>query len=258
MLTSPRRRRRLFRLCLLLVVLSGLAAAVVLAPGGHRQPKEVLRPAPIVREESEIPLTPAMRREINRTLDEFVPAAIGRRNNELAWELAAPGLRAGTKRSHWLAGDMPVHPYAYDGRPFRGWTVAYAKRSKVAIDLLLHPHKSSSMGPIAFGIDLVPVKGRWLVDSIFPAAIWSGKGERPFVTGSQDFTGKFGTKESTYNKPKLPEAKLGGGWALAPLLVLGFIPLLGTWFAVRALLSRRGRRTEALPPLPSSARPTGY
>jgi hypothetical protein len=234
----------------LLVV--GAAAGAVSLSGGKRLPEEHLRAAPPVQEEPDLPLTAALRRGINSTLDEFVPAAVGRRDPARAWELAGPGLRAGTTRRQWLAGELPVHPYPFADRPFRGWRKIYAHRDKVAIDLLLHPRADSRLGPIAFGIDLVPRDGRWVVDSIFPAAIWSAKDERPFVTGPQDFTGKFGTKQSTYDKPKVGEARLGGAWALVPALILAWIPLVGAWFAARALLARRGRTIEPLPPLPRS------
>jgi hypothetical protein len=251
-LRSPRRRRRLAWSGGLLLVVTGAAAAVVSLSGGKNPPPENLRGGPVVQEQLDVPLTAAMRRAIDRTLDEFVPAAVGRRDPARAWELAGPGLRAGTTRRQWLAGELPVHPFPFAGREFRGWRKIYAHRDKVAIDLLLHPRPDSRLGPIAFGIDLVPRGDRWVVDSIFPAAIWSTKDERPFVTGPQDFTGKFGTKQSTYDKPKVDEARLGGAWTLLPGLILACLPLAGIWFCVRALLARRRRTFEPLPPLPSA------
>jgi hypothetical protein len=252
-LRSPRRRRRLAWTSALLLVVAGVAVGVVTLSDGKRLPEDKLRAAPVIQEDRDVPITPAVRRAINRTLDEFVPAAVGRHDPARAWELAGPALRAGTTRQQWLAGELPVHPFPYADRPFRGWRKVYAHRDKVAIDLLLHPRADSRFGPIAFGIDLVPRDGRWVVDSIFPAAIWNTKDERPFVTGPQDFTGKFGTKQSTYDKPKIAEARLGGVWTLVPALILACVPLFGLVFAARALLARRRRTIEPLPPLPRRA-----
>lgn len=125
---------------------------------------------------------------------------------------------------------------------------------RVAIDLMLFPRPGSRDGPIAFGIDLVPRKTGWLVDSTFPTAIWSGKGERPFVTGAQDFTGEFGTKQSTYDKPEVPESRLGSLWLLVPGLLLGAAAVAPVVIVVRALVGRRRTRRplEPLPPLPST------
>jgi hypothetical protein len=147
---------------------------------------------------------------------------------------------------------MPVHPYPFADKGLRDWTLVYARRDRVAIDLMLFPRAGAREGPIAFGIDLVPGKAGWLVDSIFPAAIWSGKGERPFVTGPQDFTGKFGTKQSTYDKPKLPEARLSAVWILVPGLVLGASVVVPLTILGWGLAKRRTRPSEPLPPLPST------
>ena len=148
---------------------------------------------------------------------------------------------------------MPVHPYPFADKGLRDWTVIYARRDRVAIDLMLFPRAGAREGPVAFGIDLVAGKAGWLVDSIFPAAIWSGKNERPFVTGAQDFTGKFGTKQSTYDKPDLPESRLSALWLLVPGLLLGACLVAPLVLGVRSVVGRRRRPPpEPLPPLPST------
>jgi hypothetical protein len=67
----------------------------------------------------------------------------------------------------------------------------------------------------------------------------------------QDFTGKFGSKQSTYDKPDLPEARLSAVWFAVPGAVVGACLLAP--LGVRAL-ARRLRRPppEPLPPLPRS------
>jgi hypothetical protein len=254
LLSSPRRRRRLARLGGALLVLGAAVTAIVVFSDSTRPPEEKLRPGPAQQVAREVRLTVDMRRGIDRTLAEFVPAAVARENPTRAWDLAGPGLRAGGTLRQWQAGQLPVHPYAYAEKGLRDWTLIYAHSDRVAIDLMLFPRRSSPEGPIAFGIDLVPGKSGWLVDSIFPAAIWSGKGERPFVTGAQDFTGKFGSKKSTYDKPKLPEARLSPVWLLVPGMILGACLVAPIAILARGLLSRRRRPAEPLPPLPSGHR----
>lgn len=252
LLSSPRRRRRLAWLGIVLLAVTAVATALLLSDPA-RLPPEKLRPGTAPPVAREMRLTAAMRRGIDRTLAEFVPAAVGRENPARAWELAGPGLRAGGRLQEWRNGLMPVQPYAFARqKSLRDWRLIYAQSDRVAIDLMLFPRVGSREGPIVFGIDLVPRRRGWLVDSIFPAAIWSGKDERPFVTGAQDFTAKFGTKKSTYDKPKLPEARLSAVWLLVPGLIFGAAIAAALAILARGLVSRRRRPAERMPAVPAS------
>lgn len=235
-----------------LVLVAAAVTTIAVVSDSTRQPPEKLRPGPPQTVAREVKLTAAMRRGIDRTLARFVPAAVERQDPALAWRLAGPGLRAGGSLRDWQRGELPVHPYDFVDKGLRDWTLVSARADRVAIDLMLFPPPESRDGPIAFGIDLVPGKAGWLVDSIFPAAIWSGKDERPFVTGAQDFTGKFGSKKSTYDKPKLPERRLAAAWMLVPALILGASILAPLAILTRGLLRRRRRPLEPLPQLPST------
>lgn len=251
LLSSPRRRRRLAWVGGVLLTVTAVATVLVLSDSA-RQPPERFRPGTAPPVAREVRLTAAMRRGIDRTLAEFVPAAVGRKDPARAWQLAGPGLRAGGRLREWKAGLLPVQPYAFARRSFRDWRLIYAQSDRVAIDLMLFPRAGSREGPIVFGIDLVPRRRSWLVDSIFPAAIWSGKDERPFVTGAQDFTAKFGTKKSTYDKPKLPEARLSAVWLVVPGLILGAAIVAPLVILARGLASRRRRPAERMPAVPHS------
>ncbi len=254
LVSSPRRRRRLAWLGGTSLVVGATATAVVLLADSSRHQPERLRPGPPQTVLREVPLTPAMRDGIDETLAAFVPAAVAREDVVRAWQLAGPGLRAGGSLRDWRAGSLPVHPYAFaTDRSLRDWTMIYARRDRVAIDLMLFPRAGSREGPISFGIDLVPGAKGWLVDSIFPAAIWTGKGERAFVTGMQDFTGKFGSKQSTYDKPDLPRSRLNAAWLLVPGLILGACLVAPLVLLARSIANRRRRPPlEPLPPLPST------
>jgi hypothetical protein len=80
------------------------------------------------------------------------------------------------------------------------------------------------------------------------------QGRAAFVTGAQDFTAKFGTKKSTYDKPKLPEARLSAVWFLVPGLILGAVLVAPLVIFARGLMSRRRRPVERMPAVPESFR----
>jgi len=212
-----------------LVVAAALAAAVT-SPGA-------------AAEEREIRLTPEMRRGITRTLEQFVPAAVGRKDPALAWSLAGPGLRAGTTRADWLKGDMPVNPYDYRSEPFDGWRLVYAYPRKVAVDLLLHARPGSGAGDIAFAIDLVRRGNRWLVDSWYTTAMWTPPGERPFVTGPTDYIAGGTNAKAVYEAPKFARRTLHPAWFAVPGALLGLIVVLPIGLAIASL--RRDRRAAA-------------
>lgn len=237
-LASPRRQRRLARAGVALAFVAGVAALAVFLP--TRDPAvERLRPGPVVREEPEVPITPRMRAAINSTLERFVPAALSRSDGALAWELAGPGLRGTSTRADWLVGDLPVHPYPLKEQRFDGWRRIYAHRDRVALDLIVRPRPEARVGEIAFAIDLVRRGDRWLVDSMYPAAIWSAPHEQPYVSGPADVrvTGK--TAKIYYNPPKLDTARLSAWWIALPVFVLAGGVLVGIAFGISIAVQNR-------------------
>jgi hypothetical protein len=88
---------------------------------------------------------------------------------------------------------------------------------------------------------MVRRRGRWLVDSWYPTAVFTGPDERPWVTGSPDFTPDGATSDS-YDGAGAPSARLDATWLLLPVLALGAIALIPVGFAVGAARRRaRGR-----------------
>ena len=256
-LASPRRRRRLAGAGIAAAVVAVVAIGIVLLPAPEPvpiQPRGDLGPA--VEEEREVALTAAMRAEINATLERFVPAALSRVRPVVTWELAGPGLRAGTPKREWLRGNLPVHPYPWQQQRLDGWRLIYAYRDRVAIDLLVQPPKRARVGPIVFGIDLVRPGRRWLVESMFPAAVFSGPDERPWVVGAADFRAGSATAKSFYER-KPDRARLSAVWIALPGAIFAAVLLIPLavvlWEAVadrreRARYEARGSRD--LPPLP--------
>jgi hypothetical protein len=247
LLASPRRRRRLIWAagCLLCFVVAAIAIAAVPTgkplPPVAAPPAEPLESAPA--DPRQVRLTQAMRRGINATLDRFIPAAVGRRDPMVAWELAGPALRVGSTRRDWRAGNLPVHPFPFRNEPFHGWRPIYTYRDRVGLDLLLQPRRGADVGAIAFTIEVVRRDRRWLVNSVYPAAVWSAPEERPFLTGDQDFTAGGTTAKAVYNAPKVAQSTLNAAWLAVPLGFLGSVLLVPLVFILAAV--RRNRRAVA-------------
>jgi hypothetical protein len=217
--------------------------AVALVADTAHQPREVFRRGTAPPVQREVKLTAATRREIDRTLAEFVPAAVGRRDPAHAWRLAGPGLRAGGNLREWKRGVMPVQPYAFSNKSLRGWRLVYAHEDRVAIDLTLFPRAGSREGMITFGIDLVPGKSGWLVDSIFPARVWSGKPPPTRATS---------TPSERPASSALNSERHSALWLLVPGLILGAAIVVPLAIFARGLMSRRRRPAERMPAVPKS------
>lgn len=226
-------------------MVGGVITAVALVADSPHRSREVFRRGTAQPAQREVKLTAAMRRGIDRTLAEFVPAAVGRSDPALAWRLAGPGLRAGGNLREWEQGVMPVQPYAFSNADLRGWRLVYALEDRVAIDLLLLPREGSREGAITFGIDLVPGKARWLVDSIFPAQVWTARPTPPPPAAASAPTERPASS-------KLNSERHSAFWLLVPGMILGVAVLapiaLGAW----GLMRRRRRQAEPMPRLPST------
>ncbi len=258
---SPRARRRIGWLGLTLAAAAAAALMVALLPG--RSPERTAspaagaptaQPAPGTTARRATALSAADRRAIDATLDRFVPAALERRDPGLAWELSGPDLRGSATRSDWVAGELPVFPFAPRGRAFHHWRPDVVEPGRVSFDLLLQP-RDRREGAITFSVELVRRGGRWLVDRWYPIATFTPVGQRPHVVGPNDFTPPAGAA-STPDK-----ARLAPAWLLVPAAVVGLLALVALALAARAWLRvRRGRRALALagrthmPELPSSVR----
>ena len=196
-----------------------------------------------------------MRRAIDTTLAAFVPAAVAREDPTRAWELAGPGLRAGGSLREWKAGKLPDPPVRLRGRQVAARLdddLRAARPRRDRPDALPARTDRARGRSLSGSISCPASKAGWWTRSSRPRS-GRDKGERAFVTGMQDFTGRFGSKESTYDKPDLPRARLSALWLLVPGLLLGACLVAPLVLAARSLANRRHRRPpEPLPPLPST------
>lgn len=193
-------------------------------------------------------LTRADRKAISRSIDIFVNHAVKRHDIGASYAVTAPELRGGMTKKQWAKGDIPAYPYPARGST-HGWTVLYVTPDEVAANLILRPKPGVRMRGILFNIYLRPAHGKWLVDSLMPAATINTElyGGAARVTSVRDFS---------------PGAQSGGphgkplvsiDYAIIPAAVLVLLLVgLGAMLA-RDKLSYRPRR-QSLPTFPGSRR----
>lgn len=217
--------------------------AAVTAPA---HPERTVYPTPAARR---VPLTAADRRAIDALLDRFVPAALARRNPGDAFALSTPALQNGSTRSDWQRGAVPVYPFSPRETTFHYWTLDASYGDQASLDLLLQPRRGAATGAIAFTFRLRRLGGRWLVDSVAPAAIFAPQGKPANIKAGPDFSAPpLRAGGATH--------RLGALWLAVPLGLVGALALVPIGVLLLGWLReerpfRRERRE--LPPLPRRA-----
>jgi hypothetical protein len=169
-------------------------------------------------------VAPADRAGIDRTLDVFVPAAIGRHDSARAWSLATRAMRLGSDLGEWKQGLLPVTPFPVIGTSFHGWTVDDATKNRADIVLLVHLRKGAPLGAVSFNLTMRKVGGRWLVDSAVPAATFASEGSDSKILAQPDFAPAGGP---AYSKVAFSKTgRVSAKWILIiPGILFGLIVL---------------------------------
>jgi len=194
-------------------------------------------------------IKPADRRAIDTTLDRFVASAVQRHDLAASYDLVTPAMRSGISRRAWAHGTTNVMTYPARGARFHGWTLDFARRGYLMVDLLLQPRRRARVGPMIFTLELRRLHGRWLVASFIPSASFAGAQR----TGSMKAFADYGPLAATNPKPR----HVNRLFLVGPALVLLLIVALPGAIVLRSW--RRSRRAErafgkplphSLPPLP--------
>jgi hypothetical protein len=243
LLSSYRWRRRLVWAAPLLVVVIGAVALIVLLPRGSGIPPEQPRsnqPAQVARELKGVPVTPEMRREVNRTLTAFVRSAVTRQDPAAAWNLVTPAMKSGSTRAEWRRGNLPVFPFPAVVKEATGWYVIESFENDLLIELVVHARPETKRGAIAFQIDLKRIgRGadrRWLVDSFVPERVYAPS--EPTAAPSE----RKVQPPVANLKPEYPSGRLNPLWFAVPGAILGLIILVP--LVVLLIHWRRGARAE--------------
>ncbi|HET7353795.1 MAG TPA: hypothetical protein VFJ11_07095 [Gaiellaceae bacterium] len=188
----------------------------------------------------------AQRRAVNKVLDRFIPAGVGRRSMTTAWRLAAPELKAASTLRQWRNDVSPIPYYPVAGKTFHNWETLDAGPNFVEFALLVVPVRSSHLDAWAlFGV-VVRRGSRWLVDRLYPAATYNRAG---VLTGPADLVAGHVRSGGPASK-----AVLGRGWLLGIVCTIVLLFLFAPAFLFASSLRNRRmwrHRNQPLPPLPT-------
>jgi hypothetical protein len=239
LLFSPRRRRRATWIGAGLVLVASAVAVGVKWPNTSERTPDVFSDgeAYVYQEPKATELTRADRARALATAANFVTHAVARRKVEQAYDLAAPSLRAGITRAEWSKENIPVVPFPVQEAR---WKIEYSYEDALGLQVLLLPTPKSQLRPTVFAMELTPAgRGKdhkWLVSSWAPTGMTGGGAPAVPQTGAGGVPNLGATLSGG-------EARLDTRWLLAPIALLGLVPLIVGGFYFRGW--RRGRRAEA-------------
>jgi hypothetical protein len=261
--SSPRARRRLIRIGIVLAAAGAIAGIAV----GLRSPKQPSAapsknapPAQHLAKQARV--TAKERRQINATLDKFLNASLDRSSPATAWRLAGPEMKSGSTLREWRAGTSPVPYLPTRENSFSGWEAVDAGPNYVTFDhLLVHPKHGSNTSASIFAGEVVKSGSHWLVNRLYTIAVM----KRPTKTGThqvgpQDYAAPSASSQG--GAPQTGGTTLGKQWLLIVVALVGLALLFPLGFGIASVVrSRRHRkqylehrnRSRDLPPLPSSA-----
>ena len=169
LLSSPRRRRRLFRISGVVVAVGCAIAIGFLYPNTGRKEAGFSPGKPQVVKE--VPIAEGAR----VTAAKFILSAVARRNLGESWALSTANVRSGLTRKQWLTGEIPVVPLGVPIDKAAITKIIYSHARDAELNIVVLP-KANKQGVKAtlYVIDLKKVgqgnSARWLVDYAQPQA----------------------------------------------------------------------------------------
>jgi hypothetical protein len=225
LLSSPRRRRRLGRIALVLAVAAGAAALGIWFANTGRpirntfssEPSDLPGPPP-----KRVPLTAHDRNQACAVAADFIDYAVLRKNSAQAWDLTAPVLRQGLTRRQWSTGAIPVVPFPAAEVGAIKYRVEYSEQDQLWLKVAIVPKPTSGVDGQLFSMGLHRTHSAahpWLVDYWVPAGV--GTPATP--------------KAIARHAPAKPERRVDGRWIFVPIAVL-----VGLMLCVPLVLAGRG------------------
>jgi hypothetical protein len=220
-LSSPRKRRRIFRVGALAALVGGVAAAMIAWPNTADSPKVVYdtTPVTITPEPSEVKPSRTDLIAARQVAARFVVTAMARQHLDETYTMVTPGLREGLSLDEWKGGNIPVPTYPIDQLGQARERLSFAYKDDIGLDVLIIPTHDSKLRSMVFAAEL-RARGRgkarrWLVDSWNPVSASGGS-----APGTGDVVAA--------GRPAL-----GAAWLLVPAGILGLIVLVPIGLGVR-------------------------
>jgi hypothetical protein len=210
------------------VILIGLGAAAALVSPAWAAPDL----SPWAKLHPKLPR--AERKAVARTIAGFVLHAVRHKNAGAAYALVSPTMREGLTRKQF-AHQNPVYPFPARGTKFP-WTLQYVEPTEIGGTLFLQPRRGAKTGPILFDLRLTKHHGRWLVESLIPAATF-GSPTEPRVRSVRDYAPQAAMQGAAATPGK---GRISGTYAIIPFAALGaLLTGLAGWGLMRRHRDRR-------------------
>jgi hypothetical protein len=247
---SPRRRRRLFRLAVLVAIPPIVYLAIHFSTPG--KPQNANGPViPNYAQPKPSPFTAAEKEAVRPVLAEFIRHAVAREDVSKAWDVAGPDIRAGLTRKQWDRGDIPVVPYPAADRGLGSWSyVKYSYTNSVGLEVFVFPKPGSGYSAMTADTEVVKDRdGNWFVNYWLPEKFHGPPALTAKQKKAEQKAALAAKKHSKKRRIAAPEAPLPqstrtkGLWLAVPVGLLSLIILAPlTIFLVGWLRNRRAVR----------------
>ena len=168
-LKSPRRRRRLIKIAVVLAFIPLVYIGVRLSTSGN--PENASGPeVPNYVQPKRSPFTADEQRAVHPVLAQFIKDAVAREDPAKAWDLSGPDLKQGLTRKEWDKGQMPVVNYPAAHRGLGSWSyVKYSYANTVGLEVFVFPKPGSGYPAMTAAAEVIKDRdGRWLVNYWMP------------------------------------------------------------------------------------------
>jgi hypothetical protein len=168
-LKSPRWRRRLIKIGVLLAFIPAIYVGARLSTSGN--PENANGPeVPDYAQPKRSPFTAAEKREVRPVLAQFIRYAVAREDPARAWDVAGPDIREGLTRRQWDTGNIPVVPYPASHKGLGSWSyVKYSYTNTVGLEVFVFPKPGSGYSAMTADAEVLKKPdGRWFVNYWLP------------------------------------------------------------------------------------------
>jgi hypothetical protein len=168
-LKSPRRRRRLIKVALVLAFIPLVYLGIRLSTPGS--PENANGPeVPNYVQPKSSPFTAEEKSAVRPVLAQFIRDAVAREDVAKSWDLAGPDLRSGMTRKEWDTGAIPVVNYPASHRGLGSWSyVKYSYTNTVGLEVFVFPKPGSGYSAMTADAEVVKDNdGRWRVNYWMP------------------------------------------------------------------------------------------
>lgn len=258
LLKSPRRRRRLTKIAVVLAIFPLAYLGIHYSTGGNPENANGPEVANYVQPKRS-PFTKAERAAVHPVLAAFIRHAVARQDPGKAWDVSGPDLKQDTSEQQWARGQLPVVPYPAANKGLGQWSyVKYSYTNLVGLEVFVFPKPGSGYSAMTADAEVKKNSdGQWQVNYWMPErfhgpASVSAKSKPPpgkkaalAAAKKKSGTQKSASADSSSANPN--QSLLGGAWLVLPIAILSLIVLAPLMLLVIGVIrNRRAAARDAL------------